>query len=466
MVDSTAINSPNIKTQSAARVLRIFTDIRAEEVKLTLTLFSIVFLMLTAYYMGKPVRESWLAVSVIGDLTRLEVKALSGFLQSMTLIALLPLYNKLYDVLPRGKLLVGVNLFFIVTFPVFFLFCPGLLNLSIPFMGVAFYIWIGIFAVTVVAQFWAFAADLYDENAGKRLFPLIAIGASMGAIVGSMLTNFLIKTLNLDPYAMLLIAPIVLALATWILWSVDKKQDAIELASGVSTEEPPEDPRSAWRIIFGNRYILLIAVFIFMLNWIVTNGENILFAAVQDGISRMDMSGLSPEEAKNFVGQATAEFYSKIYFWVNLVGLLLQAFIVSRLLKFGGLAGVLLVPPVVSLASYGTMSASGGLATLTAAKTAENATNYSVANTARNVLWLPVAKEALYKAKTAVDTVCVRTADALAAATVIICTRFLTLSVKGFLVINIVLIFIWFFVALLILRERRKWDKEKPGGLL
>ena len=201
-----------------------------------------------------------------------------------------------------------------------------------------------------------------------------------------------------------------------------------------------------------------------MLNWIVTNGENILFAAVQDNIAQMDVSGLTPKEVQAFVGRETTQFYSQIYFWVNLIGLLLQAFVVSRLLKFGGLAGILLVPPVVSLASTGTMSTAGSLATFTAAKTAENATNHSVANTARNILWLPVPKAALYKAKTAVDTVCVRLADALAAATVISCTRFSTLSVKNFLLINLVLIVVWFIVALLILQERRRWDAEIVGS--
>ena len=448
--------------RTVAKALTVFTNIRPEEVRLTLTLFVTVFFMLTAYYIGKPVRESWLAVSVIGGLSKIEVKALSGLLQSLTLLALLPLYSKLYNVLPRGKLLVYVNIFFIVMFPVFWLLRPGFLTESIPFVGVLFYIWIGIFAVTVVAQFWAFAADLYDEHAGKRLFPLIALGASSGAVIGSMLTNYLIKTVKLDNYTMLLIAPFILALATIILWHTDRKEEAAALDDGIDPDDPPEDPRGAWKIILGNRYILLIALFVFMLNWIVTNGENILFAAIQDAIAQTDMSGLDAQAQKKAVGIATAEFYSGIYFWVNLLGMLLQAFVVSRLLKYGGVAGVLLIPPFVSLASYGTMGASGGLGVLTIAKTAENATNYSVTNTARHILWLPVARAALYKAKTAIDTMCVRSADALAAVTVIVGTRFLQTSVKGFLMLNIFLTIIWLIVAILILRERRGWDGKTP----
>lgn len=464
MSDSIPAHNASPSTRVAARALKVFTDIRPEEVRLTLTLFAIVFLMLSAYYIGKPVRESWLAVSVIGDLSKIEVKALSGFLQSLTLIALLPLYSKLYDILPRGKLLVGVNIFFIALFPVFWILRPGFLTESIPYVGVIFYIWIGIFAVTVVAQFWAFAADLYEEHAGKRLFPLIALGASSGAVIGSMVTNYLIKTVKLDSYTMLLIAPAILAVATFILWRVDKREEAKALDDGIDPDDPPEDARSAWRIILGNRYILLIAMFIFMLNWIVTLGENVLFAAIQDSIAMSGISELDPQAQKVAIGKATAEFYSNIYFWVNLVGMLLQAFVVSRLLKYGGIAGVLLIPPFVSMASYGTMSTTGGLGALTLAKTAENATNYSVANTARHILWLPVARESLYKAKTAIDTTCVRSADALAAVTVIIGTRFLQINVKGFFMLNLFLIVIWFFVALLILKERRGWDNLASEG--
>ena len=439
------------------RILSIFTEVRPSEVRLTLALFAIIFFMMTAYYVAKPVRDSWLAVSLIGDLSRIEVKAISGLFQSLTLIALLPLYSKLFDILPRGTLLVRINLFFVALFPVFWVLRPGYLMESIPCIGVIFYVWIGIFSVTVVSQLWSFAADLFDEKSGKRLFPLIALGAASGAVTGSALSNYLIKNLQIDIFSMLLIAPVILLMTTFMLWSCDKQQDEEKNKNNVVVEHAEANKTNTWKIIFGNRYILLIGLFIFMLNWVVTNGENILFAAIQDAIAETDMSGLTAKEANIAIGQATAEFYSRIYFWISLVGMLLQAFIVSRLVKYGGIASVLLVPPFVSLASYGTMSAAGGLQALTVAKTAENATNFSVANTALNLLWLPVPKRVLYKAKTAIDTTFVRAADALAAMTVMFGTRVCNITVSGFLVINISLIAVWLFIVFLILRERRKF---------
>ena len=451
---------------ATSRVLGLFTQIKPGEVRLTLALLLTVFFMLTAFFIAKPARESWLAVSIIGDLTPLEVRATSGGLQSIVLIALLPLYSKLYEVWSRRRLLVGVNMFFVAVFPLFWLLQPGLLREVIPFSGVAFYIWIGIFAVTVVAQFWTYAADLYTQDAGKRLFPLIAVGASLGAVVGSAVSVELIDRAGMSSYDLLLVAPIPLLLATVLLWRIETFDARNRLTPSIVPDRPDDDPRSAWKIVTSNRYILLIGVFVFLLNWVQTNGENILFAALQETI------GAGEDMASEDRAAATAEAYARIYVWVGLVGLLIQAFFVSRLLRFGGMAGMVLIPPFVSLVSNGAMGGSvgsaGALGVITAAKTAENATNASVANTARHILWLPVAKEALYKAKTAIDTVCVRIADGLAALTVIIGTRLLSADLVSFFMFNLALIVIWLGVGILIIRERKDrrelWaDRERTA---
>ena len=485
MADLNSASKPKPITRYTAMALKAITDIKPSEVRLTLALFATVFFLLMAYYIAKPVRDGWLSVSVISGLTPIEVKAFSGFMQSITLITLIPYYTKLYDKLPRGKLLVYVNIFFMACFPVFWLIRPGLLGAISPYCGVAFYIWIGIFGVAVVAQFWSFAADIYDEASGKRLFPLIALGATSGALLGSLVTKNLIERLDISTYTLLLIAPLVLAISTYILWRIDKSEQAskkrTQSESAVSKLDNLENParddttenemegghkdlRSAWQIILGTRYITLIALFIFMLNWVATNGENILYAAIQDSIAKMDFSNLTALEIEKTVSQATSAFYSRINFWVSLVGTFLQAFIVSRLLKYGGLKAIMMLPPIVSLASNGAIGSGGGTNVITTAYTAENSTNYSVANTATQVVWLPVSKCALYKAKAAIDTTVFRSADAIAALTVLIGSRLIDIQFRGFIILNLCLIAIWILIALLILKERRAWDGVSPIG--
>jgi ATP:ADP antiporter, AAA family len=135
------------------------------------------------------------------------------------------------------------------------------------------------------------------------------------------------------------------------------------------------------------------------------------------------------------------------------LGALLQAFVVSRVVKYLGMPGVILALPIVALGGYGLIAAGAGLAVIRWTKIAENATDYSVMNTARQLVWLPTSRDEKYKAKQAIDTFFVRTGDVLAAALVFAGTSWLVLGVKGFAVANLVLIALWLSVALQLLRE-------------
>jgi len=152
----------------------------------------------------------------------------------------------------------------------------------------------------------------------------------------------------------------------------------------------------------------------------------------------------------------TTTYYGNLYFWVNLMALLLQAFMVSRLQRWGGFGALMLTPPLVSLVSYGAIAVNSALAVVTAAKTAENGTNYSINNTARQILWLPTTRAMLYQAKPAIDTLCVRLGDGLAALTVLIGTRALQVEVGSFIFFNAFLIGFWLVLAVLVVREHRR----------
>jgi AAA family ATP:ADP antiporter len=90
------------------------------------------------------------------------------------------------------------------------------------------------------------------------------------------------------------------------------------------------------------------------------------------------------------------------------------------------------------------------------AKTAENAADYSVMNTGRQMLWLPTSREEKYKAKLALDTFFVRGGDMLAAGLVFAGTSWLALGVRGFAWANVGLVVVWLAVAVLLVRENRR----------
>jgi AAA family ATP:ADP antiporter len=154
-------------------------------------------------------------------------------------------------------------------------------------------------------------------------------------------------------------------------------------------------------------------------------------------------------DAQAYIGS----FYGGYQFWVNVVALLLQAFVASRLVKYQGLRGVLLVLPLIALGGYTVIAAGATFALVRWIKTAENATDYSIMNTARQLLWLPTSADEKYKAKQAIDAFFVRSGDVLSAAIVFAGTAVLHLSVARFALVNVALVLAWLAAALLVLRR-------------
>ena len=131
-----------------------------------------------------------------------------------------------------------------------------------------------------------------------------------------------------------------------------------------------------------------------------TNGENLLFRVVQEFLAgdAAEQGLTDPEAVLLFTKDGTTAFYANFFFWVNVAALALQAFVASRLLKHGGFGPLLLMMPVVALMSYTAMALVPVLLIVKLMKIAENSVDYSINNTARHVLWVPVSAEEKYKA--------------------------------------------------------------------
>ena len=443
----------------------MFADVKPKEGTTCLILFANIFLILTAYYLIKPIREGWLAITDIGDLSKLEIKAYSAFGQSVLLIAILPLYARLAALVSRRNLILIVGGIFGVLLLLFWLSKPGLLLGNYAVASVAFYLFVGIFSVTLVAQFWAFSTDLYGPARGKRLFPLVAIGAASGAVFGSWIGEKLIKSPSIESFDLMLIAIVplgcALAMANWT-----DRRGTYGTPSEWTTRrwEEPAAPtnKGPFSLILGHRYLLATAFMILVFNWVIVSGDNILFGIVQSTIqAELDVAGVDAAARKLMLNKATTAFYSDLYFWVNLSALILQSFFVSRLLRYGGMRLLLLTTPLISLAAYAAMAVAPILGLIKIMKVAENSSNYSVQNTARHMLWLPTTKEMLYQAKPTIDTLFVRIGDGMAALTILIGTRVIKLENIHFIMINIFLVLIWLFLSGYLHREHSKWTRAQ-----
>jgi AAA family ATP:ADP antiporter len=442
------------------RSLRLFTDVRTGEGATALLMFANVFLLLCAYYFIKPLREGWIAVSDVSGLSKMEVKAYSSFGQSLLLIPAVWGYARLAARFSRTALITRATLFCMSNMLIFWLFQPDFFVENLPYTGILFYLWVGIFGLFIVAQFWTFAADLYTDERGRRLLPLIAIGATAGAACGSWITETLVNSSLVEPNWLLIAAMLPLAASLALIREVERRGVGAEADATAAPAAPAyeDSGRTPLQIVFSSRLLLATAGITLLLNWVNTNGENLLFRVVQEHLQAMATTNGVVEDGEllAFTRNATTAFYGDFFFWVNAAALLLQAFVASRLLKYGGFAAILLMLPVVALFSYTAMALIPVLAIIKVMKIAENATDYSINNTARNVLWLPVSRELNYKGKPTIDTLFVRIGDGIAAATVLVGVQLLALPIGSFFAINVGLVLVWFALTLVVVREHRR----------
>ena len=448
---STAAEKPSL----VGHALRLVTNVHDDEVPLALVLSLNVFLLLTAYYVIKPVREALILALASGA----EYKSYMSAVIALALLVAVPAYAKLVDRLPRLELVVGVTLFF-ASHLVLFYFASQVDALRAS-LGLVFYVWIGVFNMMVVAQLWSFATDLYDPERGQRLFPLVALGASLGAALGSKIAGLLVEPLGVS--AMLLVSAGLLVVCAWLFVQAERLATASRAPLPVATEKAsapaPAERGGAFQLVFRHRYVALIAVLTAVFNFANSNGEYMLGKVVKSAaLAAVAAGSIAPHDVGAFIGKSYADFF----FAVNVVGVLLQAVVVSRVVRYGGLGVALLVLPVIALSNGLAVLAWPLLSVIRAGKTLENATDYSLNNTARQLLWLPLAPALKYKAKQAVDTFFVRLGDLSSALLVALGSEVFAWSVREFALANALLAVTWLGLGVAILIEHRKLVPGEP----
>ena len=443
------------------RILRLFTEVKPGEGTTAVMMFTNVFLILLAYYFIKPLREGWIAISDVEGLTKMEVKAYSSFAQSILLLFVVGWYARLADRWDRVTLFTRATLFCISNMVIFWFLQPHFFFDQLPLSGVVYYLWVGMFGVFVVAQFWTFCADVYTDERGKRMLPFIAVGATSGAAFGSWVVDKLVASGSVPTEALLLIATLPLFVSILLVRKVDQREDRHDETANEPVPGKDAGEASIWsgaKLVLVSKFLLLAALVTLFTNWVNTNGENLLFRVIQETLAVQAVEqGIGDERAlQTFVRDGTTGFYGNFYFWVNCVALLLQAFVASRLLKYGGFAAILLILPVIALASYTLMALLPVLAVVKVMKIAENATDYSLNNTSRHVLWLPVSSAMKFRGKPAIDTLYVRLGDGLAAITVLVGVHLLALATAQFFVFNVFLVLCWLVAGVLLVKEHRR----------
>jgi AAA family ATP:ADP antiporter len=427
-------------------LLRFAGDVRPGEAGVVFAMLANLFLLLTGYYVLKTIREP-LVLATGGA----EMKSYAAAAQAASLLVFVPAYGYVAARVGRLTLVFALTLLFVLQVE---LFAAGL-AVDLPYLGFAFYVWVGIFSLSSIAQFWSYAADVFARDVGERLFPVIAIGATLGSPAGAKLAERLFAA-GVAPSSMLHLATGLLLVHLGLYWLIERG-----LTAARTTPAPVATPLAAQRggfgLVWSSPFLCWVAFFLLCLNIVNTLGEYMVSRSVLDAATTAVAEGRATT-----VSAYVGAFYGSYFFWVNVIAVALQSVVAARLVKVAGATGIVLALPIVATGVYGLLAAGVGFSVVRWAKTLENATDYSLMNTGRQLLWLPTSRDEKYKAKQAMDTFFVRAGDLVAAGIVLVAATWLQLDVAGFARLNLGVIVLWLAFGVLALRAYRRLCADCP----
>ena len=412
------------------RFLAIFTAVRPGEGRSVFIMLLQIFLLLFGYYMIRLVRETLILVEATP-----EIRAYSTGAIAVTLIFVIPVYKLLFDFLKsrgnKSAVLLWVGGFFVSNLLIFAL----LVWLGIP-IAVPFYIWVGVFNVMVIAQFWAFAADLFNVKTGQRLFAVIMMGAALGAMAGSQVGGRLFSLIGVTN--LMLLSAALLALVLFL--SRHAERMVPEGSRSVSASNPADSQANVlaqilggFRVVAHSGYLVRIALFVMLLNLVNTNGGYVLVTYLSDHARELVAAG----DGTLGTGDVISRFWGNYWTWFTALQIVIQLFLVSRIFRWFGVRGAILVLPIVMIVNYGLILFVPVFAVVRVMMIIENATNMSMGNTTNHTLYLPVTREEKYVGKTTIDTFFARFGDLLSAGLVMLTAEFLGLEVGWMVAINL-----------------------------
>jgi AAA family ATP:ADP antiporter len=405
-------------------------QVRPGEWHLVLLFFANLFLLLAAYYILKVIREPLILLEG-GAVQRSYARGL----QAGLLLLIVPAYGVLANRFEPAKLVKWIMAAFVA--------CVGafvVLGLAGFHVGFGFFVWLGIFSTVSIAQFWSLATDVMTEAEGKRLFPMIAAGGTLGGIFGAQIGA---RMIDGHPFQLMLATAAILvscALLTHIT------HDAA-MAHRVRVPDGPvreRDHRGGFSLVIHDRYLLLIALSVLFLNFINTTGDFVLAQLVNAKAQLLPLG-----ERQHYI----AAFYGHFQTYISVLTAFVQIFVVARAFKLIGVSSSLIFLPIFALCGYGLSAALPFLGLVATVKVIENSTDYSLESTTEQALFLPTSRDAKYKAKAAIDTLFVRMGD-LGSTGVVFVGALLGWGVASYAIVNVLMSAAWVWVTLRLRKAR------------
>lgn len=375
-------------------LLNRFVSVKPDEVRALLASCAYFFLILCAYYIIRPIRDEMAIANGVANIQWILLATV------ITLLALTPVFGWVTSRFKTKQFLAYCTFFFASHLVIFFFLFNVEHRPNI--VTQAFYVWVNVFNMFIVSLFWSFMNDVFGRGQAKRLFAFIAAGGTAGAICGPIITRSLVQTVGLAP--LLLISASVLALSlmfiSWLINWNNKDYDGSEKAHKVTDKKLGGSVLGGLTLIRRSPYLAGICVFI------------LLYAI---SITFVQIRQAELIEATYSVPEKRTQLFASIDLTVNILVLIFQLFITSKLISWLGFRFTLLMVPLGITLGFGLMAALPLLPIMIGVEIFRRVGDYAIMKPAREMLFSVVNREEKYKAKNFIDTTVLRTGGASSA---------------------------------------------------
>lgn len=424
----------------SSRMLQRIAGVQHHEMRVALTAFLYFFLLMTSYFILRPLRDT---MGTIYGVAHLQELFTGTFLLSL---AVAPIFAGLASRIRLASFLPWVYGFIAVTLIAFYLLFRAVTNDR--WVAAAFYVWVSTFNLLTISVFWSLMADIFSSDQAKRLFGFIAAGGTVGTICAPAFTLVFVRALGTNN--LLLVSAAGFATTGFLvrLMEREKRRLAAVAADAQKTSLDHRlggNPFDGFMLLFKSRYLLMIALFLLLMTWIST----VIYFQLGDLIS------------KDFVSRvARTQAYASIDLATNSLAVLIQLFGTGRFIRRFGVTTGLLLNPVTMVVAFVAVIFSPVLIVLASIQVVRRFAEYAIAKPSRDMLFTAVDQQAKYKAKNVIDTVVYRFGDLTSSW---LSAAVLPFGVVGLAIFGFAISAVWFPIAYLL---GRSFERAQAVNLL
>jgi len=366
-------------------------DVKPNEVRALWLGFILFFVVLAGYYVIRPIRDN------IGA-TQFENLWWMFTVVLVAMIVANALFSMIVARMSRRKFIPIAYRFFILNLVIFFVLMQFMPPGKQPWVDGCFFVWVSVFNLFATAVFWGFMTDIFTNEQGKRLFGFIAVGGSLGGMLGPLITASLVHRVSTGVLLLICAGMLEIAAQSIRFFPAEFRRSDSKSAEDAAAAEKPIGGKFWDGVTHICKSPYLFGLFVFILLYTLTS----TWTYFQQ--SELTKVGFADRAART-------AFFAKLDLSVNTLTLLLQIFLTGRLMKFLGVTVTLLFMPVLSLFGFAAMGLVPVLAVLAVFQVARRASTFAFMRPAREVLFTVLRREDKYKAKSFIDTFGYRCGD-------------------------------------------------------